>query len=133
MIFVFLLYFLLLDFLDCTMAQAVSRRPSTAEAWVRARVSPFGFCGGQSGIETGFSPSSSVSPVSIIPLELHIYVYIYIYIYIYIYVYIIIWGKKIGPLVAAVQRHSFIHRNNINKIGFLTILRLIVNLKLINY
>jgi hypothetical protein len=44
------------------MAQAVSRRPLTAEARVRSRVSPCGICGGQSGIGTGFSPSTSVFP-----------------------------------------------------------------------
>jgi hypothetical protein len=44
------------------MAQAVSRRPPTAEAWVRSLVSPRGICGGQSGTGTGFSPSSSVFP-----------------------------------------------------------------------
>jgi hypothetical protein len=42
------------------MAQAVSRRPPTAEAQVRFWVSPCGICGGQSGTGTGFSPSSSV-------------------------------------------------------------------------
>ena len=40
------------------MAQAVSRRPLTAEA----RFGPCGICGGQSGTGTGFSPSTSVFP-----------------------------------------------------------------------
>jgi hypothetical protein len=44
------------------MAQAVSRRPLTAEALVRSRVSPCGICGGQTGTGTGFSPSTSVFP-----------------------------------------------------------------------
>jgi hypothetical protein len=52
------------------MAQ-VSRRPLTAEAWVRARFNPCGICGRQSGTGTGFSPSSSVSPCQyIIPPSL---------------------------------------------------------------
>jgi hypothetical protein len=52
------------------MAQVVSRRPLTAEARVHARVNPCGICGGQSGTGTGFSTSSSVSPVNIIPPSL---------------------------------------------------------------
>ena len=42
------------------MAQAVSRRPLTAEARVRSRVCPCGICGGQSGTGTGFSTSTLV-------------------------------------------------------------------------
>jgi hypothetical protein len=39
------------------MAQAVSRRPLTADAWVRYRVSPCGIYGVKSGTGTGFSQS----------------------------------------------------------------------------
>jgi hypothetical protein len=45
-----------------TMAQAVNRRPHTAEARFRSRVSICGVCGGQSGTGTGFSPSTPVFP-----------------------------------------------------------------------
>jgi hypothetical protein len=41
---------------DRAIAQAVSRRPSTAEAVVRSQASPCGICGGQSGTGTGFFP-----------------------------------------------------------------------------
>ena len=44
------------------MAQAVSRRPLTAETLVLSWVSPCEICGGQSGTATGFSPSTSVFP-----------------------------------------------------------------------
>jgi hypothetical protein len=53
------------------MTQVVSRRPFTAEAWVRTQVTPCGICGGQSCTGTGFSPSSSVFLCQyIIPLSL---------------------------------------------------------------
>jgi hypothetical protein len=45
-----------------TIAQAVSHRSFTAEAWVRAHVSSSEIYGGQSGTGTGFSPSHSVFP-----------------------------------------------------------------------
>jgi hypothetical protein len=35
------------------MAQAVSRRPSNAKAWVRSPASSCGICGGKSGTGTG--------------------------------------------------------------------------------
>jgi hypothetical protein len=57
------------------MAKVVSRRPPTAEAWVRARVNPCGICVGQSGTGTGFSPSSSIFPCqyhSTVALQTHI-------------------------------------------------------------
>jgi hypothetical protein len=44
------------------MAQAVSRRPLTAEDRVRSRVGARGICGGQSDTGTGFSPSTSAFP-----------------------------------------------------------------------
>jgi hypothetical protein len=57
------------------MAQAVSRRSLTAESRIRDGVNPYGLCGGQSGTGTGFSPSSSVSPVNIIPPSFSILMY----------------------------------------------------------
>jgi hypothetical protein len=53
------------------MAQVISCRPVTADARVHARVNPCAICGGQSGTEIGFSPSSSVFPCQyIIPPSL---------------------------------------------------------------
>jgi hypothetical protein len=46
------------------MAQAVSRRPLTAEPRVRSRASPCGVFGGQSGTGKGFSQSTSVNFIS---------------------------------------------------------------------
>jgi hypothetical protein len=72
------------------MAQAVSRRPLTAEA----RVSPCGICGGQSDTGTGLSPNSLAFPCryhSTVPLHTHI----------------LPGGITIGLLMATVQRHGF--------------------------
>jgi hypothetical protein len=51
--------------LDRAMAQAVSRRPLTAEAREWSRVCQCGICGGQSGTRTGFFPEYFGSPLSI--------------------------------------------------------------------
>jgi hypothetical protein len=59
------------------LQQMVSRRFLTTEVLVRSVVRPCGIYGRQSNIGTGFSPSSSVSPVSIIPTMLHTHSYIY--------------------------------------------------------
>jgi hypothetical protein len=55
-------YYNLMHRLGHAMVQAVSRRPPTAEARVRCRVSPCEISGGQSGTGTGFPPSTSVLP-----------------------------------------------------------------------
>jgi hypothetical protein len=49
------------------IAQAISRWPVIAEDRVRSQISPCEFYGGQSGIGTGFCPSSSGFRVNIIP------------------------------------------------------------------
>jgi hypothetical protein len=46
------------------MAEAVNRRPLTAEFWVRTRASPSGICRRQNGFGTVFISSPSVSIVS---------------------------------------------------------------------
>jgi hypothetical protein len=57
------------------MAQAGSRRPLTAEARVRAPVSPYDIRDGQSFTMTGIFPSSVFYRVSTIPPWLFILVY----------------------------------------------------------
>ena len=44
------------------LTQAVSGGPLTADDRVRSKVSPCGICGGRSGIEKDFSPSTVVLP-----------------------------------------------------------------------
>jgi hypothetical protein len=44
------------------VAQAVIRRPPTAEVRARSQVSPCEICGGHRGTVTGFSPRTSVFP-----------------------------------------------------------------------
>jgi hypothetical protein len=70
------------------VTKAFSCQPFTTESKVR----PCGICGGQSGTGTGFSHSSSISPVSIIPPWHHAH--------------ISSGGWTIDLLVAAIQRHS---------------------------
>jgi len=53
------------------MAQAVSRRSLNAEAQFRSQTSSCEVFVGHSGTGTGFSPSTSVSPVTTIPPTLH--------------------------------------------------------------
>jgi hypothetical protein len=75
------------------ISQAVSCRPVPSEAWIRARVSPSGICGGLSGTGTCSYPRSWVFPCqdhSATALHTHVST----------------GGLTIGPLVAAVQRHG---------------------------
>jgi len=52
---------------DRAIAQAVSRRPLKVDAQVRHLASPCEICVVQSGPGTGFSPSTPVFSVSIVP------------------------------------------------------------------
>jgi hypothetical protein len=75
------------------MAQAISRRPLTAEAGIRARVSPCGVLWWAKWHWDRFFPSSSVFLCqyhSTVGLHTHVSS----------------GGQTIGPLVAAVQRHN---------------------------
>ena len=53
------------------MAQAVSRRPHTAEARFCCKVSPYGIFGARSGTGTDFSEYFRAVPGSIVPSFLH--------------------------------------------------------------
>jgi hypothetical protein len=63
-------------YLGRAMAQAVSRRPLTAEARVRSRASPCGICGGQSGTGQVFPRVLRFSPVNFIPPVLNYTIFI---------------------------------------------------------
>ena len=51
-------------------AAGLLKKTLTAEARGRSLATPYGICGRQSGTGTGFSASTSVSPVSVIPSAL---------------------------------------------------------------
>jgi hypothetical protein len=61
--------------LGSAIAQAVSRRPLTAEARVLTRVTLYGICCGDIGTETGFFRVLRFFPVSIIPPWLSILIF----------------------------------------------------------
>jgi len=62
---------------DHVMAQAVSWWPVTTEDWIQSHPSSCWICGGRSGNDTDFSSSTSILPVSIIPVTLHPYSLMY--------------------------------------------------------
>jgi hypothetical protein len=55
-------------FKGCVMAQAVRRRPLTAEAQVRSQVIPCKIGGGQGGTPTGFSPRTFSLSIIVQPM-----------------------------------------------------------------
>jgi hypothetical protein len=79
------------------MAEGVSRRHLSAEAWVRTRIIPCGICDEQSGSGTGLFSSSSVSPLSVILL--------------WLFTLIISWGTSNSPVTG---RSSETHSRSID-------------------
>jgi hypothetical protein len=61
--------------IDHAMAQAVSRRPLTAESRVRSRVIHVGFVVDKGALEQGFLQVLRVFPVNIIPPSFSILIY----------------------------------------------------------
>jgi hypothetical protein len=80
------------------MAQTVSCQPLTTEARVHPHINPCGICGGQSSTGTGFSTSSSVFPVNIIPPWLSILI-------------CHLRDEQTSPLVTVYQTHRLPHRH----------------------
>jgi hypothetical protein len=72
---------------------AIGHRPLTSEVWTLSLVSPCVICGGQSVTGTGFS----LSPL-VVPCQYHSTVAVHTR--------VSSGGRTVGPLVAAVQRHS---------------------------
>jgi hypothetical protein len=93
------------------MAQAVNRRPLTAEYRVRTRDNPYGICGGQSGTGTCFSPSSSV-----FPCQYHFTVVLHSY---------IIWGMN-NMSSSGTSSETVPHSIKIKNIKVLSFLFLII-------
>ena len=64
------------------MAQAISRKPLTAEAQVRSQESPCEICGGESGIGTGiFFPECLLLPLAVSSHQCSMLIIIYIFFY----------------------------------------------------
>jgi hypothetical protein len=61
---------------DHIMAQVFSRLPLTTEARIRSPVGLCGICGGRSVIGTGFTQTSWVFPVNVIPPWLSVLIYV---------------------------------------------------------
>jgi hypothetical protein len=70
-------YICVFQYLGCAMARAVSRRPLTAAAWVRARVNPVGFVVDKVALGQVFLRVLRFSPVNIIALSLIHFIHLF--------------------------------------------------------
>jgi hypothetical protein len=62
----------------CPITWNSGRRPLTAEARFQSQATPCEICGAWIGSGTGFSPSTSVFPVNIIPPSLHTHLHLHV-------------------------------------------------------